>query len=327
MSFDENTIAFNDYTDCMLWSCNDQNTWDYVTSASTNVKGKACFFHRGNELLVPAELYRYTGNESYAYTFIRQHMGMVNHVGFNRSVFNELDLARQLDTGTESLMHVIQSTYMTGDILAAMLKTFWLQADYLVNVYYGTATNNWGSFATCGVYAFLARFSEFEVFDSWMEKTTTENTRLVGGFTFDDGMCIELSQSYIMTILNTLYTPVSIFNATGVKLPYTDEVMKQAKNIVSTLINCSSPGFKGYNIADGNDYTSSIAGTVQRWYPIFSEDPAIAYVATDGQYGSMPENATTHYPAGLRTYMRSSWDDGACGNVLYRNRKRKPRAL
>ena len=314
MAFDETTIAFDDYTDCMLWSCNDQNSWDYVTSNNTSIKGKACFYHRGNELSVIAELYASTGNEIHAYTFIRQHMALVNNVGFDTGVFNALDISCHLDFATESVYHVINSEYMTGERFTAMLKTFWLQADQQVNKYYGTATNNWGSFATKGVFAFLARFREVVVFDEWYEITKKENDRLASVFTFADGMCIELAQGYTNTIISTLYEPYAIQVKTGMPVPYSDMVNEVAYDLVMSLINCSAPGFTGYNIADGNDYTSKFDGTAKEWYNmVFTTDPVLEYVSTNGVSGAMPENPTTNYPVGLRTYMRSSWDEDALG--------------
>ena len=312
-NYNENEINFNTFaSDCLLWSCNDMNTWDYIASSDTGVKGKACWFHRGYELLYVAELYGYTKNEEYAYTFLRQHMGLVNGVGFDTGVFNELDLGVHLDLATESVMYVLNSEYMTGEILTAMIKNFWQQANYLVNIYYGRAYNNWGSFATKGVYAFLARFRELEVFDEWFELTKKENTRLAGGFAMEDGMAVELPLGYVNTLLSTISEPISISEVTGVALPYEDIVMKQTHGIVQTLIYCSGPGFRGFNMSESGDYANRYSSAVSVWYnSVFTEDEEFEYVATNGVSGKLPDNPTTHYPVGLRTYMRSSWDEDA----------------
>lgn len=312
MSFDESTIAFDDYTDCVLWSCNDMNSWDYMTSSITSVKGKACFFHRGNELLAPAEAYSYTGDEVHAYTFIRQHMALVNHVGLNTAVFNSLDLSCHLDYATESVMYVLQSKHMTGERFTAMLKTFWLMADQQVNNFYGSATNNWATFATKGVYAFLARFKEVAVYDEWYQRTVEDNDRVSLHNTYADGMSIELCEGYTSTISSTLYEPFEIQEQTNTPVPYSDSLYEAAYKLVESLIKCSAPGFYGTNIGDANDYNKSYVSFVDGWYrDVFKEDPMFEYVATGGLSGEMPENPTTNYPVGLRTFMRSSWEDDA----------------
>lgn len=313
MNFDEDSIVFDDYTDCMLWSCNDADSWDYITSNRPNIKGKACFYHRGNELLKVANLYCYTGLEQYAFTFIRNHMAMVHNVGFNLEVFNALDLGTQINHGSESVFKVLNSKHMTGELFVAMLKTFWLQADWLVNQYYGTASNNWGTYATMGVYAILARFREWKVFDVWYEKTRKENTRLISKFAFEDGMCLELSLAYVETVLSTLKGPLYLEKCTGVAAPFEEFVREQTYKIVKNYIYGSSPIGGGYNIGDTFDCIPDYSlELVREWYHnVFTEDEELAYVATCGDKGRLPENATTHYPVGLRTYMRSSWEKDA----------------
>ena len=312
MSFDESKIKFNDYSDCMLWSDNDKTTWDYVTSNYGAVKGKSCFYHRGDELAMVAAMYSYTQEPRYAYTFIRQHMGMVHNVGFDNSVFNALDTSRQVANGTKSLFWVMNSEYLTGEYLTAMMKTWWLQTDYLVNVYYGTATNNWGSYATQGVYSFLARFPEMTVFDEWYNITLGENDRMTQHFVQEDGLAVELAQGYLNTIINSLEEPIRIQQYTGLEVPYSDLMYDTIYKLLECYVYCSGPGFRGTNIGDSNDYTATAHARLIYWYNnIFRDNKMFEYVATNGVSGKMPDNATTNYPVTARTFMRDSWGDDA----------------
>lgn len=312
MSFDEEKIKFSDYSDCMLWSENDHNTWDYVTSNYSAVKGKACFYHRGDELHYVAQMYSYTNEERYAYTFIRQHMGLVHNVGFNNGVFNALDISRHLANASNDLYWVIASDYMTGETLTAMLKTWWLMCDYHVNTYYGTGTNNWASYATQGVYAILARFPELAVFDEWYNATLEENERICGLFIQEDGLPVELGQGYLNTIISTFEEPCRIQQYTGVEAPYTDAVYDTVHKLLEGYILCSGPGFRGTNIGDSNDYTSTAHARIKYWYNnVFRDDKMFEYVVTNGVSGLMPENPTSNYPVTARTFMRESWDSDA----------------
>jgi len=311
-SFDEDEVCLDEYTDHVLWSCNDQNAWDYIAPRHP-AKGKACYYHRGHELENVAKLYSYSKDEVHAFTFIRQHMSLVNHVGYDDYIYNALDMSCQLDNGTLSVYYVLDSEYMTGEILTAMLKTWWQQAFYEVDYFYGIAVNNWGSFATLGVYAFISRFQEFAIFDEWYELTQKENNRLISGFITSDGMSIELPLGYHATLLDTISGPFDVQSATGVPVPYSEYAINEViYNLVKVFITCTSPGFKGFNIADGMDYNSSFVGDVKKfYYLLFPDEPMFEYVVTGGLSGEMPENSTTNFPVGLRTYMRSSWDKDA----------------
>ncbi|MBQ7953570.1 MAG: heparinase II/III family protein, partial [Clostridia bacterium] len=313
MSFIESTAVFDDFdVDCAIWSCNDLNTWDFITSNSTSIKGKSCAYHRGNDLSEVADMYSYTKDERYAYTFIRQYMGLVYHVGFNTGVFNQLDIAQHTKFTSKNIFQVLNSKYMTGEILTASIKTMWLQTQDNIFNFFGTKDNNWATYATGGAAAFLSRFRELAVFDEWYELIKAENLRVMKGFVLEDGMSLELPLTYTQVISNTIYAPFEVQEETGIPVAYGDDVFDIAYNIVKTIVYCSSPGWRGFNIADGNDYQTSFDDIVKKWYiMVFSDDEMFEYVATKGTSGAMPENPTTRYPLSLRTYMRSSWDSDA----------------
>ncbi len=321
-SFDENEVVMDEYTDCVLWSCNDQNTWSYITPPAPN-KGKAMSFHRGMEFNAVAQLYSYTQDEVHAYTYIRQLMGMVNSIGYDDYILSALDMSRHLDYGPRNLYWVMTSKHMTGEYLTAILKTWWQKANYEQGYFYGKAKNNWGSYATLGVYSFISKFPEFEVYDEWYERTQKENNRLISLFTFSDGMSIELPLGYNATILDTISGPFTVYEETGVPVPYSDYALNTVvHDLVANFILCSSPGFKGYNLSDGNDYNSSYVGDIEKfYYLLFPDDPMFEYAVTGGLSGEMPENPTTNFPVGLRTFMRSSWDKDALAmsftNAIY----------
>ena len=126
-------------------------------------------------------------------------------------------------------------------------------------------------------------------------------------------MCLELSIAYVITVLTTLYGPFEVEILTGVPVPYDELVWGQCHSIVKNLIYASSPSGGGFNFADSQDYNSGTSKKrIDQWYKnVFIDDEELAYVATNGHIGKLPDNPTTHYPVGLRTYMRSSWDEDA----------------
>jgi len=311
-NWEEHEVCWDYFSEHLTFSCNDQDCWDYVTSNKTDIKGKICFFHRGNELLVPAQVFDYTHEERYGYTFLRQIMGLVNSIGVNPNVMNQLDMATHLDNTSKSVWLTIDSQYMSPEILTALIKHFWLMADWLVENYYGKATNNWGSFATLGVYSIIARFKELEKCDYWMEKTKQENDRLNSHFALNDGTCIELAMGYTNTLLTTLYNPVTISVLTNTPLPYSDFVMEQIRKMLLALSYGTSPGFRGFHWGDSMDYNEKTVYQIKRWYEnVFKDVKELEFFATDGQSGKAPDFTSISFPDGLRTIMRSDWSEKA----------------
>ena len=242
-AWEEDEVCWDYFSEHLTFSCNDMDAWDYVTSNKTTIKGKVCFFHRGDELLVPAEVFDYTKDETYAYTFLRQIMALVNSIGVDPNVMNALDMSTHIENTTESIFYVIDSEYMSPEIFTALIKHIWLMTDWIVENYYGTATNNWGSYATLGVYSVMARFKELRKFNYWMERTKDENDRLNAGFVLEDGTCIELSMDYTNTLLHTLYNPISISVLTNTPPPYRILFLSKYGNFFIHMLTESHPVF------------------------------------------------------------------------------------
>lgn len=322
-SWAENTLCWNSFSDQLWFSCNDMEAWDYVTSNQPSVKGKVCGYHRDSELSKLANAYSYYHKanndaeaEKYAYTYLRQEMALINALGLNTNVMNALDLSTHLAGTTSDVLRVIDSEHMTGEILTAIMKFQWQIAEHLATNYYGTASNNGATFATCGVYATYARFPEYARYDAWKAATAGEYNRVCfdnddygGELVFADGLCVELSHNYISTLLSTFYSPISIKNATGEPLPYSQAVLDMLQEMLDTWVLSCGPYFGGFNLGDGYDPYTAYKSTFSNWYNnVFSDDEILQYAATNGASGALPENPTVNFPSGLRTYMRSGWD-------------------
>ncbi len=326
-SWQESTVCFNTFTDYLYFSCNDMVCWDYVTSYLTSVKGKVCGYHRGSELGDLSDLYSYydyigsteVDYEKYAYTCIRQYMGLINSIGVEHDVMNNLDLACHMSAISQDFLRLINSEYMTPEIFTAFLKHLWLLAEDHIYEGFGKKNNNWATFSTSGVYSICARYPEFARHDIWLDATKDENERVTVGFTFEDGMSYELSQAYTGTLLTTFDQPYTVHEETGAELPYNqsnEEIDEIILNLVRSLCNQSAPGFGSFGFGDDPDPYDKKTAEIKKWYKrLFVDrgltDPALEYMSTRGQSGWMPEHATTNYPDGLRTFMRSDWTSDA----------------
>ncbi len=319
-SWDEKTHCWANVTDELLFSCSDMNTWDFITSHIPFNKGKICFFHRAYEFSPIAQLYYDTKDEKYAYTFIRNAMGMVHFVGADREVNNELDMSRYCDNHLCDFMKVIESKYVTPDTFCGLMKNFYKVAKYLVEVYYGKATNNWGSYATEGVYSVIGYFPELKERDVWFEKTVKENERLMAGFINEDNSCIELSLNYHQTLLNTITEVFNIYNATNEPLPFSEESSDIIYNLIKTFYYTASPVRSDFNIADSTyafeDVTRIIKKFYDLCYALVGDDEEIKYVVTDGKDGKLPNFTTFNQPVNRRTYMKTDWSKDALAMVV-----------
>ena len=294
-------------SDKHFFSCHDMNSWDFITSRSTTIKGKVCVWHRGNMQSDLVSGYSYFNDERYAYTCLRYYMAMLNSIGMERSVLNSLDTsvcARSLAPNIHTLK---TSKYMTPEIMTALIKYAWMLADHEVEVWFGHYDNNWGTYASGGVYNVLSYFPELVTHDYWYQRVLEEHDRILSGATLEDGRCIEIPQGYVSTLLDTFEGPLDTYNHLNCPTPYSDELYEDIYNIVKTMLYTTGPLLGGFNIADSGSITSR-KSTYLLWYNLlFSDDEELLWVISDGTSGKMPENATTMYPVAHETYMRSNW--------------------
>lgn len=312
--WEENSVCWSSFSEHYTFSCHEEDAWDYKGSSNGKVKGKICFLHRGNILTIPANVYDYTKKEDYAYTFLRQQMALINSIGVDTNVMNALDMSNHLRFVSQNVYQVISSKYMSPEIFTAMLKHLWLMAEWEATEYYGEATNNWGTFATLGVYSVIARFKEFAVFDEWLALTKPENRRLNGIVALEDGSSVELTNGYTDTLLTTLYNPVAIAGQTNTEMPYEEEDIQQIRKMVKTFCYTMAPGFKSFNWGDDTEYTdTSVSAQAKKWYnnTELRDMPELEYFATQGVSTNIPDFTSVIMPDGLRTVMRSDWTDKA----------------
>lgn len=312
--WEEKSLCWNSFSEQLTFSCNDMDSWDYVTSSSTTVKGKICFFHRGNELSVPASVYSYTKDERYAYTFLRQEMAIVNNVGCDPNIMNSLDMSGHISRTIRPVFLVLQSEYMTPEIFTALIKHLWQLAHWQVDSFFGTMTNNWASYATQAVFDVVTFFKELSCAEEWIERARVENTRIIGTeFVLPDGSCVELSQGYTKTLLATLQGPFATARRTNSPLPYTDELLELMRKCLYGLAYGMAPGFHGFHWGDSQDYDAdNVVSEISGWWPVvFPEETDLEFFATRGASGAAPEFTSVVFPDGLRAVLRNGWDERA----------------
>lgn len=310
-SFIESESTFSTVTDWLWWNYNDVEAWDYVTPPDPNNKGKPGW-HRQVEAAYLSNYYFDFGDERYAYHYLRHLVALSNSIGNVRGAkecMNQLDYATTMQAVTLGILRCINSQYMTPEVFTTLFKQMYIWADNLVDVIYGTQTNNWATFATSGVYRFLVLYREVAEYDDWLKKTQDDNARVIGNATWEDGLCIELSVNYVSTILGTFETPFSDKRTSGSEdSPVPDEVLEDIHNTLRTLMLMHGP-YGGFNQGDGYDtYNDVMVAKAKTWYQndVF-DDEVMDYWATNGTEGKLPENPTVHYPSSKKTFMRSGW--------------------
>ncbi len=309
-AFVENEVSFSDIADHAWWSAADTENWDFWYNRRVGYKGAKSSLWRGYEA---SRLYQgYVGvdngkNEAFAYNWLRYVMAGIMAIGCNYECMSSLDMTAWSNKTIEGLSAVMTSEYLTPVRFTTIIKQLYLMADLQVNQFFGLADNNWATYSTGSVYNFIARFPEIRFHDEWLERLRADNARVIGGASFEDGMCIELPFNYVTTLLGTFVELLSTSIETGHETPFTDEALQDCFDTVRTLVYAKGP-YGAFNQQDDCSTYSPRTSNYQQWYAYnLFDDPGLTYLATGGAQGYMPEHPTTHYWDGYKTMFRTGW--------------------
>ena len=314
-SWDENSIKWSTFTDWFFFSCNDQETWNFVTSSSTKEKGKICYFHRGAKIQQIAEVFNNTKDERYGYTFLREFMSTVTHVGDRLDVMNALDTSNHVHNVGNCFIGSWDSKYMTPEIFTAGIKHFYMVTDAACEKWLVTGTAEANTATNLGrmTYSFAMKYPEIKKSDYWYEVTQKENMRIYKENILKDGTCVEQGMSYVQTFMGN----ISMAHSAVYKLvdnPYygmyaDQEGAEILRNILVNALFSTSWDYGEFDLGDSKGHTYKSWFT--SWYRILLDfgidDPYLKYVATDGREGKALDFTSNSFPAALRTYMRTGW--------------------
>ena len=315
-NWDEMTVNWNTFSDWLALSANEQDTWDFITTAGTGSKGKMCYFHRGNAINVLAACYEVTGDEKYAYTFLRQGMGLINNIGVNKNVMNCLDMSGFISRwGVSGFVKLWGSKTMTPEIFTAFVKQIVVMTKLVEDTWVipKKFTNNWATYATDAIYKTAIMFPEIDYSEQWIDVVIADNrSLLIGGEerngamhygqAWRDGHCIELGRGYAFTLYGTYSSPLSFQARAGGPDPFDEEGIELIKTMVKHTLYQSAPGYYGFNMGDSMDYSDTSVDSFTTWYKLLLyDDEEMEYVATGGKSGKLPDFTSISYPIALRT--------------------------
>ena len=298
------------------------NGIDWVTFSNADVEYmyQICRFPWLTSLVYE---YEYSGDETYAYSAIRQLMDFINDHG-DQGWFDGREnfpgqYPRSLDT-TERLAQVltvidalVESEYMTPDSCTAIMKHVWHmgEASRLGN----PGDDNWAQSTMMYLYCAGYAFPEFSVAggtngneNSWIETGHNHTIHLIEDCYFDDGTYIEPTMGYSIGAHSGYLGTYGEMKNKGYAM--SDLALEKLYNGTYYNLLSIAPGGIGYNYGD-TGFTEYGTG---RRYPATDEifdDPELQYIDSHGALGTKPTWTSKQFPLGKYTFMRSDWTDKA----------------
>lgn len=328
-SWSENNLTYSNASAQLIYSYDQDISWQWnqPDGAAYRYQEELLRFSTWFDKLV--KLYNATGDESYAYTAIRQLMDCITVTMKkdvtklnpykppekdtpNRGYLKTLDVALRTQCLPGLFMQLINSEYMTAETFTYFMKYMWDEAN---DAKAFNTSGNWGSSETLGLYTVAMNFPEFKDSGAWISRVKSRYDTICGNIMLSDKTCTELSLGYTDYALASTVDAKKVADMMGeTEYPFTDKTIKAIHGLAQYMMYASMPGYSDHQEGDGYSHRGNYKNrllAVGKWY----NDPHLLFAGTDGVEGYEPDFTSIMFPVGKKVAMRTGWDSNA--NYLY----------
>lgn len=308
-SWNENEYTYSKVLPQVIFSYDQDLTWPWSQPANAGYRYREELmrFNTWYDKLV--KMYNATGDESYAYTALRQLTDYINVRGNSPVHIVTLDVALRMQTIPILTLQLIESDHMNPDAFTAFLKFMWVEADSAKNF---IRNGNWGTSETQGLYTIAANLPEFTDSTRWVNRVKQRYDSLSSELIKDDLSCTELAIGYVDYSISTLIGAKDVADALNIKdYPYTQKTLDNILGLGQFEYYASMPGLRDNQVGDGYSHRGNFKSRLTYLANWFDDDHLKYAVSNNGDDGEKPDFTSIMFPNGLKAVMRTGWDEKA----------------
>ena len=286
--------------------------------------------------------YKATGEEAFAYHFIRIMQSLIKSVGdydewervsgLSGVYWYPFEVAMVGHTVAPWMPYIIQSQSMTADAWTNIIKHFYLCGEFLVNNWTESEeSNNYGIYSALGLGTFSMYYPEFTVVDDPLGaiKNQTYPGSKVGGWTevtkyrmsykilndfYEDGHSVEIPSNYALDSVSSAMGLHDLAESVGVdpKLYYTDELVDRLVKACEWQLYHLNPKLGDWQVGDAGTFNTYHPNSFKAVLDLQTEKhPNLLWAASWRKNGTAPTTLTKVNDEPGKVTFRNSWDETA----------------
>lgn len=322
----EQYYSFKDASGGINWECLP------VTEAQFKVQK-----HRHQWIEYQASVYWGTKDEKYVKSFMEVYSdwletypcpvaGQVSYKIAGSHPLYDMWTDLQATSRTTAHINVLEyykhSSSLTPEFLSDMLVAFHDCVEcMLANKYYEPASNH-RLYEVHAIYHAAVMMPEFVRSQAWLSDALTDLAQQMNLQFASDGVQQEMDPSYHISVVNSFY---EIYNLACVNQRETELPSGLVEKLRNAALFVRDVMYPDYSMEDFND-TRSVSWTKSvlkknfaKYAEIFPDEPSFAWVATEHQSGSAPENLLSAYQSTGWYMLRSGWEKKDMMMILKNN--------
>ena len=308
--------------------------WEYLPVTETQFKTQK---HRHQWIEYQASVYWGTKDEKYVKSFMEVYSdwletypcpvaGQASYKIAGSHPLYDMWTDLQATSRTNAHLNVLEyykhSSSLTPEFLSDMLVAFHDCVEcMLANKYYEPASNH-RLYEVHAIYHAAVMMPEFVRSQAWLSDALTDLTQQMEIQFASDGVQQEMDPSYHISVVNSFY---EIYNLACVNQRATELPSGLVEKLRNAALFVRDVMYPDYSMEDFND-TRSVSWTKSvlkknfvKYAEIFPDDPSFAWVATEHQSGSAPENLLSAYQSTGWYMLRNGWQKADMMMILKNN--------
>lgn len=308
--------------------------WEYLPVTETQFKTQK---HRHQWIEYQASVYWGTKDEKYVKSFMEVYSdwletypcpvaGQASYKIAGSHPLYDMWTDLQATSRTNAHLNVLEyykhSSSLTPEFLSDMLVAFHDCVEcMLANKYYESASNH-RLYEVHAIYHAAVMMPEFVRSQAWLSDALTDLAQQMDLQFASDGVQQEMDPSYHISVVNSFYEIYNLACVNNREAELPSGLVEKLRNAALFVRDVMYPD---YSMEDFND-TRSVSWTKSvlkknfvKYAEIFPDDPSFAWVATEHQSGSAPENLLSAYQSTGWYMLRSGWQKADMMMILKNN--------
>ena len=224
-----------------------------------------------------------------------------------RFAWRPLEVSHRLQDQVSQFTLFLSAKSFTLAFLTQFLVNYHRHAQYILSHY--SAKGNHLLFESQRMFYAGTFFPEFKDAKTWQKSGMDNLNREIKKQVYDDGGQFELDPGYHLACINIFMRALEIAQANNVTGVIPDSYIQTVHKMIEFYYNISYPDYTTSCFSDTRLGSQSAAlRNYRAWRKTFPDDPYIAWLATEGEEGSVPQYLSRGFTdTGFFTF-RNGWD-------------------
>jgi len=292
--------------------------------------------HRHKWWTPMGKAYRISGDEKYAKEWAAQYMdwirknplleatkqekktissGELKSLENVRFAWRPLEVSNRLQDQTNQFMYFVSSPNFTPEFLSEFLANYHRHAQHILSNY-SDKGNHLLFEAQRMIYAGTF-FPEFKNAEIWRKSGISLLNKEIKVQVYDDGFQFELDPGYHMAAINIFNKAIQIASVNGFRNEFPVSYLETVEKMIMATMNLSFPNYQNPCFSDAKlDYKEGMMDNYKSWAKVFPTNKQIAYMATDGKKGELPNYLSNRLAKSGFYIFRNGWKEDATVMML-----------